>query len=330
LYATADLVATDFMYFFSEVIARCCVPLFFVISGYLFFHNVNTFAKRVYLRKLKSRAYSILLPYLIWNLIGFLFLWIKTQPCMHGFFPGVAGMHLDFMDFLSSFWSFKYSETGDSIMAEAFIPGYPIDYPLWFLRDLMVMIVLSPFIYLCVKYMRVVYVMGLGVLFMCGVSFGEFRLDGLFFFSSGAALAVWHCDNIVPVLKRAGCILPVYLLVAICDLLTRHLVWNHYVHALSILFGVVAFMYVAVKVASRSDGSSAFLISGAFFVYLSHTLISRILIKLIAAAINPVSSLSWIVCYLTVIVLLVVIPLVVYAVLSRYVPKIVGVLVGGR
>lgn len=326
---SATPLATGVMSFFSEVVARCCVPLFFVISGYLFFRNVAVFTSGIYLRKIKSRVRSILQPYVIWNLIGFLFLLFKMLPCMHAVFPGVADMRLTFRDFLSCFWSFRYADTGDAVMAEAFIPGYPIDYPLWFLRDLMVIVLLTPVVYLLLRYVGRLYIAALGVMFVGGLSFGVVKMDGLFFFSAGAALSMSGKD-LLPVIGRMVWTVYVYPVVAVGDLLTRDAVWNHYVHSVQILLGVAAFVYVAVRLAPRVGTVSRFMVSGAFFVYLSHTIISRILMKILAGAIHPASSGSWIVCYLLAVVLLVLIQLGIYRLLCRYTKWLAGVLVGGR
>ena len=52
--------------FFSVVIARSAVPLFFIISGYLLFLKVDDYSKSVYMAKLKKRWHSLVIPYLLW------------------------------------------------------------------------------------------------------------------------------------------------------------------------------------------------------------------------------------------------------------------------
>ncbi|MDR2814197.1 MAG: acyltransferase family protein, partial [Prevotellaceae bacterium] len=46
--------------FFSGVLGSVAAPLFFFISGFLFFQNINGFTKYDYLRKLKSRGKTLL------------------------------------------------------------------------------------------------------------------------------------------------------------------------------------------------------------------------------------------------------------------------------
>ena len=63
-----------FRFSFVEGIARIGVPLFFFISGFLFFYY-DDFSKNVYLGKIKKRFKSLVVPYIFWNLVvvGFYF-----------------------------------------------------------------------------------------------------------------------------------------------------------------------------------------------------------------------------------------------------------------
>lgn len=45
------------------------VPVFFIISGYFFFYNTYLFDKETYIKKLKKRVKTLLIPYFLWNLL---------------------------------------------------------------------------------------------------------------------------------------------------------------------------------------------------------------------------------------------------------------------
>lgn len=76
-FAPADLEAvprtaffsTSFLekmeFFFSSFLGEAAVPGFFFLSGLLFFHKL--YSGSVWFRKLRSRLFSYLLPYLLWN-----------------------------------------------------------------------------------------------------------------------------------------------------------------------------------------------------------------------------------------------------------------------
>ncbi|MDE6292589.1 MAG: acyltransferase, partial [Bacilli bacterium] len=52
----------------SDYLCRVAVPIFYVVSGYLFFVKSNLSFRSLKL-KLKRRVHSILIPYLLWNAI---------------------------------------------------------------------------------------------------------------------------------------------------------------------------------------------------------------------------------------------------------------------
>ena len=63
----------------SSVIASIAVPLFFFISGYLFFLQ-KEFNRQEYLRKLQKRVKTLLVPYLLWNLIAIIYQVVRFIP----------------------------------------------------------------------------------------------------------------------------------------------------------------------------------------------------------------------------------------------------------
>ena len=54
----------------STCVGSVCVPLYFIISGFLFFYNGQVLTKEWYLNKIKSRSFSLLIPYLLWCTIA--------------------------------------------------------------------------------------------------------------------------------------------------------------------------------------------------------------------------------------------------------------------
>ena len=62
-FSTSFLIKIE--YFFSEFLGQAAVPGFFFLSGFVFLKGVHS--RNDWLRKEKSRVFSYLLPYLIWN-----------------------------------------------------------------------------------------------------------------------------------------------------------------------------------------------------------------------------------------------------------------------
>jgi len=62
-FSTSFLEKIEFL--FSSFLGETAVPGFFFLSGLLFFHKLHSYS--VWFRKLRSRLFSYLLPYLLWN-----------------------------------------------------------------------------------------------------------------------------------------------------------------------------------------------------------------------------------------------------------------------
>lgn len=142
-----------FMYFMAEGIGRVAVPVFFAISGYLFFYRVRDFTPELYKSKLSKRVKSLLVPYLIWNTLFIGLFFLKGVPPLSSFYPSAANFQI------STYWLLN-SYIG--------LDGYPLLYPLWYVRDLMIIVLISPIVYYFVRKIKYVYMAILGVLTIVG------------------------------------------------------------------------------------------------------------------------------------------------------------------
>lgn len=71
--------------FFCQGLNRIASPLFFIISGFLFYVNL-TGQPSDFFRKLKKRFFTLIIPYLFWSLWGLVFylaLQSVYQPASH-------------------------------------------------------------------------------------------------------------------------------------------------------------------------------------------------------------------------------------------------------
>ena len=171
---------------FSLVLFGSAVPLFFGISGYLFF-NKPDFNTIIYRDKLKKRIKTLLIPYITWNIIYVLFNMMVLKS---------KGQTINIVSQIGSLWNMPNS-------------SFPADPALWFVRDLMVCMVLTPIVYYIVKKKHV-----FTIFFMVFFSFwltnafsdkliAGISISSLLFFSIGAFLAVNKTD-IVNWLKTMG------------------------------------------------------------------------------------------------------------------------------
>lgn len=109
------------------------VPLFFLFSGFLFFRE-GTLSRRDYFRKLSSKARTLLVPYLVFSLMGAGYIWIVKT---YGF---------------SRVTENPYSEIHNALDFSIFIlkdsGGIA---PLWFLRFLILLSITAPILFWTLK-----------------------------------------------------------------------------------------------------------------------------------------------------------------------------------
>lgn len=185
-------VAQFFMIAIGNVMAHIAVPTFFLISGYLFFQNFGNGDKSVWKRKMTSRVKTLLIPYCLWIIlfivysiildyknipIGGLLSWLQT----HGGFK---------MFWNSNVWNLDRVD----LLGLPSISSSPILVPFWFMRDLIVcVVVFSPIFYFLFKptTQKKVRVTGLVILLLLYLSQTSLWLPGfssqaLFYYGIGA------------------------------------------------------------------------------------------------------------------------------------------------
>ena len=122
----------------SQGIARVAVPLFFLLSGYLFFLGFHWSITK-YKKKLLSRISTLLIPFVFWNCLILLLLAIAQElQSFQSFFPGNDKLISTYgmFDYLNALFGFN---------------RFPVSYQFWFIRDLVVMILLVPIVQLMLR-----------------------------------------------------------------------------------------------------------------------------------------------------------------------------------
>lgn len=112
-----------------DVIQRVCVPMFFTISGYLFFRtfNINKIGE-----KYKRRVKTLLIPYLIWNTISYLFFVLLTNVSILSARINIDHVSFDIITMIDAIINSRYST-------------------LWFIEDLMIFVAITPLIFYILK-----------------------------------------------------------------------------------------------------------------------------------------------------------------------------------
>ena len=132
--------------FISQGIARSAVPLFFLFAAYLQAKKADRYGVL-----LKKRAKSLLVPYALWTALygfysaGLKLLMLKVAPQLIQN-PNNTALTWTAMDWVHKIFGYRLQPDGDFALPE-------FAYQFWFIRDLIILIVLSPLLrYLTKKF----------------------------------------------------------------------------------------------------------------------------------------------------------------------------------
>lgn len=283
------------------LMTEACVPLFFALSGYLYFLNgPDKPTASWFLKKTRSRVFTLLIPYLIANTVAFAFYWLANRfapDMVSGFFGE------DWRNPLFIFW------TG------------PMNLSLWFIRDLMYSVVLAPVIWLFVRYTRIWGVIALGVLWF----YGLLPVYVNFCFIAGAWVAVSRFD-VADTCRRAG---PWLLLMYICSFVA--VMADESLMTLSLLAALPVGIYLADALMRRCRWEiPQSWQAWCFFMYLYHYMPEVGLKKALIRFVDPSGFGSLLLVYLADAVVTIGVVTLIYLVLKKLLPRVTGVLVGGK
>ena len=317
---TETNTVTDFVRnLISQGISRTAVPLFFLMSGYLFFLGFQG-SRDEYFSKISSRVKTLLIPFLIWNISTLLVLAIaQSLPSTQEFFSGKNAR-------ISSFDLFDY------INAIFGLDRSPISYQFWFIRDLIVLVIFSPVAYFIINRIPVIF---LSFLLACWFTniwplFSP-SAEATLFFSIGATVAckdksLFRLDNFaIPIIIA-------YIFTLSIDIFLTGLQFGQYVHRVGIILGVLAFLSLSKKIVLRPKLNNALITFGAtsFFVFAGHEPLLTVVKKIAFKIIQPSSNFSILALYFLIPTFVVFLLVVTYHFFAKKMPIFTRVIAGGR
>lgn len=315
--------------FFSNILPSVAVPLFFLFSGFLFFYGKD-FNRSIYQHKILSRARSLLIPYLLWNLIAI----VKEYATNY---THIEELNLSWYNILMSFIDIYQHE---GIVKRCSFDGafYPIDLPLWFVRDLIIVVFFTPIIYWVILKCKIYSVLCLGFINVLYNIFFSSPNNGwpgqlicaFFFFAWGAYYSI-NRQDFVMVFRKVRLAPFIYVCLLIGDLLiTSGDIVRTLIHQLQVLFGIITFVYMA-SLFNNQINKWLVVSNSGFFIFALHYLIRGhigiIMESLLSAPSNPVTVLAFY--FLTPIVICVVC-IAIYQITKRFFPRLCYLLSGGR
>ncbi|WP_296004693.1 acyltransferase family protein [uncultured Alistipes sp.] len=314
------------------------VPIYFFISGFVFFWGVEL-TKEKYLQKLKNRVKTLLIPYVIWNTIFVLKAFFLHLPCFSSLFPNLHKVHFDFSlsAILETFWdnSKGILTMPASVDDAASAAIYPADVPLWFIRDLMIVILCTPILYRILNHTRCYFVWMLGGLWFA-LAYRDFGhayqlLTAFFFFSWGAYMSVNKKDMMHEFSRFFKASLLLYPLLALLFVWSVHYFPNasDTIKRLNVVAGLFfAYNTSSWLLAHHVCKVSPFLASSSFFIYIAHALICGNCLKLLFSIFRPATDFGMLSIYISAVAATLAMLLLSFYLLRRYTPKLLKAITG--
>ncbi|RRJ94145.1 acyltransferase family protein [Flavobacterium macacae] len=250
-------------------ITRIAVPLFFIISGYLFFFTFNGNAD--FAIKIKKRFHTLVIPYLLWGFFGILFYYIlQIIPQTEAFFTKKLIKNYSLNEFFDA----------------AFLNLIP--YQFWFIRDLIVLTLLSPLLYFITKKLNFWFLLIILPFWIVTLDNIIFTSESLLFFSFGIYLSIHNQEVVKKTISKKAVLSLLVCWILLLTVKTFFQVenfsplWIQIGHKTAILSGIIAFWFLYDLLFKNNQGfitNCNSLFKFTFFIYAFHEPILTIIKK---------------------------------------------------
>lgn len=329
------------------------VPIYYFISGYVFYLGFKL-TKESYFKKLRNRSKSLFTPYILWNTLAIIFMLIPLLPGLGNLFPSINTedpVNMDLPTLLSMYW-----ESGTSSILNYNVPveqaymSFPIDGPMWFVRDLMIVAITTPIVYLILRRVGKWFPIALGAVWFCLPNIDAEHnhiyqiVTAYLFFSWGGLMSIKNKDMIIEFKKYKKCSFITYPVVAILIFISIYAFgdatevmnngihgWLAYIKNIAILSGLPFAYNLAVVLIEKYDIKLApYLTSASFFIYAGHIIIIPYIIKLVGVILVPDTGFKALLLFILTTIIVVGLLLGTYMGLKRVAPCILKPFTGGR
>lgn len=293
--------------FLSHEFPIFAVPAFFLISGFLFFRHLEHWDWPTYGQKLRRRIHTILIPYIGWNLFHYIHLcWPTLMKIAHGtahwdslwrLSKALGGWHM--------FWTGSYNNTVVNCLGITMVKTAPVLVPLWFLRDLMIVLLFIPILHWLLLHGGRWFLALLGVCFILQVwiPLPGFSTEATFWFVLGGYFSINHCNMVDHFYQHRAwywMLWPPLLVITTWLALYRPLAdpyLRYILHSITTLAAVPAVIAIAATLQSRGWlHERQWLAKSAFWVYCSHIFFRKQVINATKSLVST-SSLSHLIYY---------------------------------
>lgn len=305
------------VYPFGLILGETGVPAFFFISGFLFF-----FSSKSYSHKLQSRVHTLLIPYIFWNgliLLTYLLLWLTGNSMM---IMGKSISDYDFVDYFRAFIDRGSWDSGN---------GVPLLCTYWYIRNLMVLCILSPVIFCGIKYLKWIPIMAL-FLWWISIPNNGMIASSLLFFGLGSYYSIEKRNPINVLQKYKIVFLSVWIVFFLID--WAHCFWNVsyflYVHRISLLLNIFLLLLLGSYLGNKQYPGRRLLEKSSFWIYTVHYPMTIALGTVFARYLSGIVDWQMFVFYWLGVLCITILCVVSYAILHRLCPKVLSFVTGNR
>ena len=280
--------------FISYGLASIAVPAFFFKSGFLFFYETE-WSDAAYYKKLKTRFRTVLVPFLLWNLLALIYMFV--------------------------FFNIPRSET----------------FQFWFIRELIVLILLTPIFHILHKRKPVVV---LAIFLVIWLFFDWSHPEFLSPFSVMASMMpilFFFAGSVFAIKKQQPFVTDMYgiivSLVSVAAFAADTIIKppGTLLHNVGVMTGLAAILYLSKFLQiKRIKPVFLWLGNASFFVFAFHEPFLATTLPNILQIIKPANDAQKLAFYLATPLVMTGLALSVYVLLARFLPWSTAILTGGR
>lgn len=328
--------------FVFSFLSEYSLSIYFFISGYVFFLGVADFTPQVYGHKLRNRVKTLLIPFIVWNVIAALVELAYFVPPLSALRPGLDIADVDFSlrAIMQTFWDARHGIFGNvyPVTADGSGEVFPQDSPLWFLRVLMVMVLLTPVLHWIVKRAGFYFVGAAYLAWTAAYLWGngiaiEFT-TALFPFSFGAYMSINGRDMMATFGKCFKVSAVAYVALSVVQFVSLYEEREMLYLAAKALAAPAALVFVynmsAWLLRSNLCRVVPLLASASFFIYVAHYIFVRNVVRVLAYVVMPESQWAVLAVHLSAILLIGCGLLGVFWLMQRYTPRLLKFVAGRK
>lgn len=308
-------------YILSLSFGQIAVPLFFFISGFLFFHKYSETIK-CYVEKCKKRFYSLLIPYLFWNSFMIIFYYIIQNISLFDSFFSGANLEVNnytFTNYIRAYWDSGSWNQGDS---------FPILQPYWYIRNLIILCLASPIIYIIIYYTKWILPI-ISITIWLNSSDLALSYVSIAFFSLGSTISIFKYNYLDIIIRKSK-----FIIISFTCLIIINYIIHFYtpydnipLHRIMLIMGIFFIIYFSHIIRSNIHIINK-LGEASFLIYTIHLPIMIAIRKLEYHIFTNTTEITNILLYALAIVTTIYICYLLNKMLSIHFPKFTHIILG--